>query len=138
MRWRSFRAVAGLSCQIGARIPITSALVTSDIGIPPMRGKAWRLRLPRHSSACSGERQPGRSCFQTCRVASAKVGVDSVRRFSERGSPPSRASFRLAKAFSRASFSETCGKAEMRTARSQPQKLKTFQAFSTPSFQPCS
>ena len=30
------------------------------------------------------------------------------------------------------------GKAEMRTVRSQPQKLKTSQAFSTPSFQPCS
>ena len=30
------------------------------------------------------------------------------------------------------------GKTEMRTARFQPQKLKTFQAFSTPSFQPCS
>ncbi len=40
MRWRSFRAVGGMSCQIGARIPITSALVTSEIGIFPMRGTA--------------------------------------------------------------------------------------------------
>ena len=40
MRWRSFREVAALSCQIGARIPITSALDTSEIGISPMRGTA--------------------------------------------------------------------------------------------------
>ena len=40
IRWRNFRAVGGMSCQIGARIPITSALVTSDIGISPMRGMA--------------------------------------------------------------------------------------------------
>ena len=33
-------------------------------------------------------------------VASAKVGIDSARRFSDRGSHPSRASFRLAKALS--------------------------------------
>ena len=40
MRWRNFRAVGGMSCQIGARISITSALVTSEIGIFPMRGTA--------------------------------------------------------------------------------------------------
>ena len=28
-RWRNFRAVAALSCQIGARIPITSAACSS-------------------------------------------------------------------------------------------------------------
>ena len=37
MRWRNFRAVDGMSCQIGAIIPITSAPVTSEIGIFPAR-----------------------------------------------------------------------------------------------------
>ncbi len=74
-----------------------------------MRGKAYRSRLLSHSCACSGERQPGRSWFQTCRAAPAKVGVDSARCFSARRSPPSRASFRFANAFARASFSETRG-----------------------------
>ena len=60
MRWRSFRAVGGLSCQIGARIPTTSALVTSETGISPIRGKTWRSRLPIQSCACWGERHPGR------------------------------------------------------------------------------
>ena len=55
-----------MSCQIGARIPIRSALVTFETGISPMRGKAYRSRLLSHSRACSGERQPGRSWFQTC------------------------------------------------------------------------
>ena len=40
MRWRSFRAVAAFSCQIGARIPITSALVTA--GTDSIRGPAER------------------------------------------------------------------------------------------------
>ena len=40
-------------------------------------------------------------------VASAKLGTPCARRFSASGSPPSRASLRLASAFSRASASET-------------------------------
>ena len=110
MRWRTLMAVAALSCQIGARIPITSALVTSETGISPMRGKTWRSKLLCHSRAWLGERQPGRNWFQTLPAASANVGIDSERRLSARGSPPSRASFRFANAFSRASFSDTRGK----------------------------
>ena len=71
-------------------MPITSAVVTSEIGMPPIRGKACRSRLPSQSCACWGERHPPRSCFQTVPVASTKVGNDSVRRFSATGSPPSR------------------------------------------------
>ena len=109
IRWRSFLARAGFSCQIGARIPSTSALVTSETGISAMRGKTWCSRLFSQTCACRVERQPGRNCFQTLWAVSAKVGIDSARRFSVRGSPPSRASFRFANAFSRASLSETRG-----------------------------
>ncbi len=109
IRWRSFRAVAAFSCHIGARIPITSALVTSETGISPIRGRTWRSRLFSHTCACRVERQPGRSCFQTRWAVSSKLGIDSVRRLSASGSPPSRATFRFANAFSRASFRETSG-----------------------------
>ena len=40
IRWRTRRAVSGLSCQIGVRTAKTSAVVTSDTGIAPMRGNA--------------------------------------------------------------------------------------------------
>ena len=40
IRWRTRRAVSGLSCQIGVRTASTSAVVTSDTGIAPMRGNA--------------------------------------------------------------------------------------------------
>ena len=39
MRWRSRRAVSAFACQMGARISSTLALVTSDTGIFPMRGR---------------------------------------------------------------------------------------------------
>ena len=34
MRWRNFRAVGGFSCQIGARIPITSVAGTVSLEAP--------------------------------------------------------------------------------------------------------
>ena len=40
MRWRTRRAVVAFTCQMGVRISSTSALVTSETGIRPMRGKA--------------------------------------------------------------------------------------------------
>ena len=83
-------------------------------------------RLPSQSRACRGERQPGRSCFQTVRVASAKVGIDSARRFSARGSPPSRASFRFANAFSRASLSETRGKPPSPSSVRRPRMVRRW------------
>ena len=61
IRWRSFLGSAALSCQIGARSPITSALVTFETGISPMRGKTWRSRLFSETCACRVQRQPGRN-----------------------------------------------------------------------------
>ena len=40
MRWRTGRAVVAFTCRMGVRISSTSALVTSETGIRPMRGKA--------------------------------------------------------------------------------------------------
>ena len=48
-RWRTRRALEAFRCQIGVRISSRSALVTSETGILPMRGKAYRLRLAIHS-----------------------------------------------------------------------------------------
>ena len=39
MRWRTSLAVAALACQIGVRISSTSAVLTSETGRSPMRGK---------------------------------------------------------------------------------------------------
>ena len=71
---------------------------------------ANRVRLDFQLRACLALRQPGRRSFQTRSAASAKVGTPLARRFSASGSPPERASLRLAKAISRASLSETSGK----------------------------
>ena len=40
IRWRTRRAVWDFSCQIGVRMANTSAVVTADTGIAPMRGNA--------------------------------------------------------------------------------------------------
>ena len=39
--WRTSLAVAALTCQIGVRISRTSAVLTSETGRRPMRGKAF-------------------------------------------------------------------------------------------------
>ena len=40
MRWRTARAVSALACQMGERISSASAVLTSETGRWPMRGKA--------------------------------------------------------------------------------------------------
>ena len=45
MRWRTHRAVWTFTCQIGVSTSRRSALVTSETGRLPTRGKAWRSRL---------------------------------------------------------------------------------------------
>ena len=45
MRKCTVRAVGAFACQMGVRISSTSALVTSETGTSPMRGKAWSSRL---------------------------------------------------------------------------------------------
>ena len=57
--------------------------------------------------ACHRPRQPPRFCSSTRSAASAKVGTLWTRRLSAKGSPPDRASSRLASASSGASASET-------------------------------
>ena len=53
----------------------TSALVTSDTGIFPMRGKAYRSKVKIHSRPCARLRQPPCFCSTTRAVASAKLGT---------------------------------------------------------------
>ena len=43
------RALAAFRCQIEVSISSSSAVVTSETGILPMRGEALRLRLDIHS-----------------------------------------------------------------------------------------
>ena len=108
MRWRSRRAVGGWRCQTSRSVSITSAVVRSTTGVSPMRGRAHRAMNDFQSRAYFRLRQPGRSCAQTRSAAAAKV-IPLVRCFSLVGSPPRRASFRLAKASARASSSDTSG-----------------------------
>ena len=67
MRWRSFRAVDGLSCQIGARIPTTLTLVTSEIGNLP-DATDWRSKLPRQSCGRAGATDLPRQVWR-CKLA---------------------------------------------------------------------
>ena len=69
------RAVSAFVCQMGARISSTSALVTSETGIFPMRGKAYRSKVKIHSRPCVRLRQPACFCSTTRAVASAKLGT---------------------------------------------------------------
>ena len=114
--WRSLPSGA----RGGVRISSTSALVTSETGTLPMRGKAKRLRLDIHSWECLGPRHPPCFCSSTRMAASAKVGIPSARRFSASGSPPWRASLRLASAFSRASAKGTRATLPSPSSRRRP------------------
>ena len=120
MRWRTRRAVAGRSCQTLRSVSTTSALVTSETGSLPSRGKAKRSMLDSQSLPCLGLRQPGRICARTASAAAAKVGMLLRRRFSASGSPPARASLRLASAAARASLSGTSGKPPSPSSRRLP------------------
>ena len=57
-------------------------------------------------------------------VASAKLGTPCLRRFSASGSPPSRASLRLASAFSRASATETSVTLPSPSSRRRPRMTR--------------
>ena len=96
MRWRTSLAVAALTCQIGVRISSTSVVLTSETGRRPMRGKAYRSMLRIQFCACHPPRQWSRFCSSTRWAASANVGTPWTWRLSARGSPPDRASIRLA------------------------------------------
>ena len=76
-RWRTRLAVATFRCQRGVRISSTSALVTSETGTLPMRGKANRLRLDSHSRECLGVRHPPCFCSST-RMAASGEGGDAL------------------------------------------------------------
>ena len=109
MRWRTRRAVAGRSCQTLRSVSTMSALVTSETGSLPRRGKAKRVMLDIQSLPCLGLQQPGRIWARTGSAAAAKVGMLLRRRFSASGSPPARASRRLAGAWARASLEASVG-----------------------------
>ena len=59
------------------------------------------------SAACLGLRHAPLFCFRTSAAACSKVGTPWWRRLAASGSPPERASMRLASACSRASASDT-------------------------------
>ena len=108
-RARTFRSVS-----------TTSALVSSDTASLPSRGKANRAMLDNQSLPCFGFRQPGRIYARTASAAAAKVGMLWRRPFSACGSPPARASLRLARARARASLSGTSGKPPSPSSRRRP------------------
>ena len=72
------------------------------------------------SLPCLGSRQPGRIRASTAWAAAAKDGMLLRRRFSARGSPPARASLRLARAAARASLSGTSGKPPNPSSQRRP------------------
>ena len=111
-----------------------SALVTSETGTRPMRGKAWSSRLRGQLFTCSALRQPARFCSNTRLAASAKVGMPAERRFSASGSPPSRASFRLANALSRASASGTSWTLPSPSSRLRPRITSRWIQLRVPVF----
>ena len=67
-----------------------SALVTSDTGTFPTRGKAYRSKVNIQSRPCARLRHPALFCSTTRRAASANVGMPTERRFSASGSPRTR------------------------------------------------
>ena len=75
MRCRNRRAVSAFVCQMGARISSTSALVTSETGIFPMRGKAYRSKVKIHSRPCARLRQPACFCSTTRRGGFGEASV---------------------------------------------------------------
>ena len=79
----------------------------SETSWSPMSGNAYNRRLVGQSAACFGLRHAPRFCFRTSAAASSKVGTPCWRRLAASGSPPERASLRLASACSRASASDT-------------------------------
>ena len=132
MRWRTARAVSALLCQIGVRISSTSAVLTSETGRLPMRGKAYRSMLRIQFCACHRPRQPSRFCSSTRWAASAKVGTPWTRRLSARGSPPDRASMRLARASSRALASGTSVAAPSPSSRRRPRMTSRWTQLRVP------
>ena len=109
-------ALAHASCHVRLRVPDGPERV-EDVGARDLRdvlltqrreGVARQAREP--IAAVLGMAPAGCSWVQTRSAASAKVGQSWARRFSASGSPPARASQRLARALARASWSETTGK----------------------------
>ena len=107
-------------CQIGVRISSTSALVTFETATSPMRGKAWISKVRNQFLACAALLHPARFCSTTRWAASANVGMPTNRRFSAKGSPPARASLRLASVCSRASASDTSSTLPSPSSRLRP------------------
>ena len=82
--------------------------------------------------ACHRPRQPPRFCSSTRWAASAKVGTPWTRRLSARGSPPERASMRLARACSRALASGTSVAAPSPSSRRRPRMTSRWTQLRVP------
>ena len=102
---------------------MTSPVVTSSIGMSPMCGNANRAIPNIQSRLYLALLHPGRTWVQTRSAAAAKVRF-LARRLSARGSPPARASLRLARASTRASCSETSGKLPRPISRRRPRMTR--------------
>ena len=116
----------GLRLRVPDRSENLEHVGTRDLrdGTLPMRGKAYRSKVKIHSRPAVGVRQPACFCSMTRAAASAKLGTPCIRRFSASGSPPSRASLRLASAFSRASASETSATLPSPSSRRRPRMTR--------------
>ena len=132
MRWRTSLAVAALTCQIGERISSTSAVLTSETGRSPTRGNTYRSMLRHQLWTWCRPRQPPRFCSRTRRAASANVGTPWTRRLSASGSPPERASMRLARACSRALASGTSVAAPSPSSRRRPRMTSRWTQLRVP------
>ena len=108
MRWRTFCAVACLFVQMGSSTAITSAVVIPSMSFPPSCGQAYsRSVVCQLSAFLPPAFHAALWMASTVATASSKVGTPGARRAAGRGSPPERATRRLARARSRASASGT-------------------------------
>ena len=106
-----------------------------DLGDGPVCRRGGRHTAPCSATSCvtcHRPRQPPRFCSRTRRAASAKVGTPWTRRFSERGSPPDRASMRLARACSRALASGTSVAAPSPSSRRRPRMTSRWTQLRVP------
>ena len=104
IRCRTRLAVWCFSFQIGRSTPMTSAGETWSTRFRPIMGNAYIRRVDIHWPACLSV-QFGWCIANTLPAAFSNVGIERCRALL--GSPPDRATLRLAKAASRASASVT-------------------------------
>ena len=97
MRWCTALAVSAFTWQVGVWIRSISAVLTSETSRRADTGEGIAFEVGIQFCAYHRSREPPRFCSSTRSLFSARVGTPAARRSSESGSPPDRASFRLAR-----------------------------------------